>query len=61
MSSEYGMPAATMPVAYASVEERADFITKTYMHLFGAMIGFTLIEVYLFTSGLADIIASALC
>ncbi|MBX2822805.1 MAG: Bax inhibitor-1 family protein [Rhodothermaceae bacterium] len=60
MSSQYGMPAASMPVAYASVEERADFITKTYMHLFGAMIAFTLIEVYLFTSGLADVIAGAL-
>lgn len=60
MSSQYGMPAASMPVAYASVEERADFITKTYMHLFGAMIGFTLVEVYLFTSGLAETIAGAL-
>ena len=60
MSSEYGMPSAAMPVAYASVEDRADFITKTYMHLFGAMIGFTLVEVYLFTSGLADHIAAAL-
>ena len=59
MSSEYGMSPA-IPVAHASVDERADFITKTYMHLFGAMIGFTLIEVYLFQSGLALTIASVL-
>lgn len=51
---------SAVPAAYASVDERADFITKTYMHLFGAMIAFTLIEVFLFTSGLAASIASAL-
>ena len=60
MSSQYGMPSSAIPAEYASVDERADFITKTYMHLFGAMIGFTLIEVYLFTSGLAEQIAGAL-
>lgn len=59
MSSQYGMSSA-IPVAHASVDERADFITRTYLHLFGAMIGFTLIEVYLFMSGIAEPIASAM-
>ena len=60
MSSQYGMPTSAMPVAYASVDERADFITKTYMHLFGAMIAFTLIQIFLFTSGMARPIAETL-
>ncbi len=59
MNTEYGMH-ASVPVSMASVEERADFISKTYMHLFGAMIGFTLFEIFLFKSGLAATIASAM-
>ncbi len=59
MSSEYGMH-ASMPVSMANVEERADFISKTYMHLFGAMIGFTVFEIFLFKTGLAEVIASAM-
>ena len=59
MSSQYGMTTA-VPAAYADVNERAAFITRTYMHLFGAIIAFTLIEAYLFTSGLAEVIASTL-
>ena len=49
-----------VPAAYADVNERAAFITRTYMHLFGAIIAFTLIEVYLFSSGLAEMIAGTL-
>ncbi len=41
-------------------DTRADFITKTYAHLFGAIALFTLIEVFLFSSGLAESIAHAL-
>ena len=59
MDSNYGMSAA-IPVARASVEERAEFISKTYAHLFGAMLGFTLIEIVLFTSGAATVIAQAM-
>lgn len=51
---------ASAPVSMANVEERADFISKTYMHLFGAMIGFTIFEIFLFKTGLAEVIASAL-
>jgi len=42
------------------VDERAAFIVKTYNHLFGAMALFALIEVGLFTSGIADAIAAAM-
>jgi FtsH-binding integral membrane protein len=42
------------------VEARADFITRTYLHLFGAIIVFSLIEIALFKSGLAYSIAEAM-
>ncbi len=59
MNSEYSMRAPAS-VSMSSVEERADFISKTYMHLFGAMIGFVLFEMALFQSGLAETITAAL-
>lgn len=59
MDSDYRMHAA-VPVAMTSVEARADFISKTYMHLFGAMIGFTVFEIFLFKSGIAQQIAYTL-
>lgn len=46
----YQSPA--MP-AQALVNERAQFIVRTYGHLFGAILAFTGLEVFLFTSGLA--------
>jgi FtsH-binding integral membrane protein len=42
------------------VEPRADFIFRTYQHLFGAIIGFTLLEVFFFKSGIAQDIAGVL-
>ena len=39
---------------------RATFLLRTYGHLFAAMILFVLVEVFLFRSGLAETIASAL-
>jgi FtsH-binding integral membrane protein len=42
------------------VDERAAFIVKTYNHLFGAIALFTLIEIGLFTSGIAEGIAMAM-
>lgn len=39
---------------------RAEFLARTYSHLFGAIAAFTLIEVALFRSGLAETIAAAL-
>jgi FtsH-binding integral membrane protein len=42
------------------VDSRARFITRTYNHLFGALVLFTGIEIGLFRSGLADGIAASL-
>jgi len=39
---------------------RAAFLTRTYIHLFGAIIAFVMIEVALFSSGLAETIARAM-
>ena len=49
-----------VPVSALNVDARATFIMKTYTHLLGAMLGFTLIEIFLFRSGLAATIAEAL-
>jgi hypothetical protein len=57
MSSPYAPP---IPVAAIGVDQRATFITRTYAHLFGAILGFALIEIYLFKSGLAEPIARTL-
>jgi len=43
-----------------TVDSRARFIVRTYNHLFGALALFTLIEIGLFTSGVADSIAVSL-
>jgi hypothetical protein len=45
---------AARPVAQSSVQARATFILRTYTHLFGALIAFTLIEVALFSTGAAE-------
>ncbi len=50
----------TDAVANDSVEARARFITRTYNHLFGAILAFAAIEVVLFETGLAYSIARAL-
>jgi FtsH-binding integral membrane protein len=42
------------------VDTRANFITRTYVHLLGAIVGFTLFEIFLFQSGLAATIAETL-
>ena len=41
------------PVSRLSVDARARFILRTYVHLLGAILAFTLIEFGLFASGLA--------
>ena len=46
-------------VVRLGVDAKAEFITRTYAHLFGAMAGFTLIEIALFATGTADKIAGA--
>ena len=47
-----------MTVAAAdSVEARSQFIWKCYAHVVGAILAFAAIEVYLFSSGIAQAIA----
>ena len=52
-----GPPAVTVDAL--PEDARATFITRTYVHLYGAIVGFTLFEALLFMSGLALPIARA--
>lgn len=45
------------PVSTLSVESRSEFIWKCYAHVVGAILAFAGVEVYLFSSGIADRIA----
>ncbi len=58
MRAEYGYAGAAS--ARDVVDDRARFITRTYNHLFGAIVAFALIEIALFQSGIAYGIANAL-
>jgi FtsH-binding integral membrane protein len=49
-----------MPVEALGVNARATFIVRTYSHLLVAILGFVLIEVFFFTSGLARPMAEAM-
>ena len=59
MNSTY-QPDFPMPVGRMAVQTRAQFIMRTYGHLLAAVLGFTAIEVWLFSSGLALPIARAM-
>ena len=50
----------TVPVASLSVDSRATFINRTYQHLLGAILAFAALEVFLFTSGIAERMAQAM-
>ncbi len=60
MSSNFQISNAYQPVAAIGVDARATFINRTYNHLMGSIALFTLIEVGLFQSGLAESIARVL-
>lgn len=49
-----------IPVADLDQHSRGKFISRTYNHLFVAISAFTLIEIYLFKSGLAEPMAKAM-
>ncbi len=51
---------ADSPTVRIGEDTRATFISRTYLHLFGAIIAFVLIEVWLFSSGLAEPIARSM-
>ena len=42
------------------LEERARFVARVYTHVFGAIVAFTAIEIFLFVTGLAPMIASVM-
>jgi FtsH-binding integral membrane protein len=46
-----------IPEAAMDLDARARFVARTYFHVFGAIVAFTLIEIVLFTSGMAQAIA----
>jgi FtsH-binding integral membrane protein len=48
------------PVAELGLDVRATFIARTYLHLFGAILGFTAIEIVLFQTGISASIAQTL-
>lgn len=58
--NQYDQTYRPAPVAAMDADARGAFITKTYLHLFGAIGVFTLIEAFLFKSGLAYGIAKVL-
>jgi uncharacterized protein len=49
-----------IPEAAMDLDARARFVARTYFHVFGAIVAFTLIEIVLFTSGMAQAIARAM-
>ena len=51
MSNDYGYERAYVPVGELSTDSRAAFITRTYNHLMGSIVAFTLIEFWLFMHG----------
>ncbi|MCU0787389.1 MAG: Bax inhibitor-1 family protein [Verrucomicrobia bacterium] len=58
--SQYEQMYQPAPVAALDADARGAFVTKTYLHLFGAIGAFTLIEVFLFRSGIAYSLAKVL-
>ena len=58
--SQYEQMYQPTPVAALDADARGAFVTKTYLHLFGAIGAFTLIEVFLFQSGIAYSLAKVL-
>jgi uncharacterized protein len=48
------------PVAALGTEARSAFVTRTYVHLYGAIVAFTLLEAFFFATGLARPMAAAM-
>ncbi len=58
MSNDFQGARAYIPVGERSSDVRATFVTRTYNHLMGSIVLFTLIEFYLFSTGIAETIAA---
>jgi FtsH-binding integral membrane protein len=54
MSIHQGIGSVAAPVGERSAEARAEFITRTYNHLMGAIVAFVGVELLLFGSGMAE-------
>jgi len=59
MAQHFEIEGRPIPIGQRDVQSRSEFITRTYNHLMGAIVAFTLFEVWLFTSGLAAAITQA--
>jgi hypothetical protein len=60
MNTAYDDFKTSYSAADSTPQERASFIRKTYLHLAGAILAFTLLEAYIFMSGAAQAIASTM-
>jgi FtsH-binding integral membrane protein len=60
MPDQYESYAGYQPAGTLDATRRATFISRTYQHLLGAILAFTLIEVMLFRTGVADPMAQAM-
>lgn len=60
LDHSYSAIANARPVINLDVDARGAFIARTYAHLFGAILAFTLIEVVLFQTGAAEKLANAM-
>lgn len=60
MSDSLNMRMAGGAVWAQGVDVRAEFIRRTYIHLFGAILGFTAIEIAIFNGGAAEPISRAM-
>jgi FtsH-binding integral membrane protein len=54
------MTTRVVPVGQLGDEARGAFVVRTYLHLFGAILGFTLLEVMFFSTGMAWPMAQAM-
>lgn len=57
--SQTFQPQQVAPIG-VGVGTRAHFIARTYNHLFGAIVGFTLLEIFFFQTGIAESMARAM-
>lgn len=60
MNTTYEDFKTSYSAAEAMPEERASFIRKTYLHLAGAVLAFTLIEFFIFSTGRAEAITETM-
>ena len=60
MSQPFQDSRMVVPVGQLTTEARAQFIGRTYNHLMASIVAFTLVEYFLFTTGLAEQIAAVM-